>query len=185
MMADLTPAPATTLPRMVRPYISDARAGDGYRTALVLRERDDATRLFVPSRLAVVTVPRAGVEAATPVAYRPRVVRTNILAAVRLCRRHGRRFPRAATVEVLRRLGAARAAVDEAVAVEASPEAVAARERRAARAGRAPEVAAVATAIREKIDFQLAHGPTSSRGTLRPRRRPVPGAHPDQLALAL
>lgn len=128
------PAPAVALPRMVRPYISARRAGDAYRTALVL---------------------------------------------------HGRRFPREAKVEMLRRLGAARAAADGAVTIEASPEAVAAREHRAARVARAPEVAAVAAAIRDKIDFQLAHGPTSSRGTLRPRRRPVPGAHPDQLALAL
>lgn len=181
-MADRGP---TTPPRMVRPYISDARVGDGYRIAFVMRERGDAALLYVPSRLATVTVPKAAVEKAQGIAYRPRKVRENMLALARSYRRLGRRFPRAATVAVLRALGAARAAVDATVNVEASPEAVAARERRAARAECAPEVAAVAAAIRDKIEFQLAQGPVPGLDRSARRRRREARAHPDQLALAL
>jgi hypothetical protein len=176
-------ATATTPPRMVRPYISDARVGDGYRTAFVLCERGDTARLYVPSRLAVVTVPRTSVERASPVAYRPRVVRANILAGVRLRRRHGRRFPRTATIEVLRMLGAVKGVIEKTVNTEPLPEAVAASKRRAARAALAPEVAAVAAAIRAKVELQVAGepGPGPDRP---PRRRRGPDAHPGQLRLA-
>lgn len=93
----------------------DLRAGDGYRTALVLRGRGDAARLLVPGRLAVVAVPVTAIARAVPVACRPRVVRADILAAARLRRRHGRRLTREATVETLRRLDTAWAAVGGAV----------------------------------------------------------------------
>lgn len=180
-MAGTTPNP---LP-MVRPYISDARIGDGYRTAFVVRERGDAAVLFVPSRLATVTVPRSAVEKAQRIDYRPRKVRENMLALARTLRRAGHRFPRAATVGVLRTLGAGRAAVEEAVSVEASPEAAAARQRRAARAEIAPVVADVTAAIRAKVEFQLAQGPAPDPERAARRRRGKRHAHPDQLALAL
>lgn len=169
---------------MVRPYISDARVGDGYRTAFVVRERGDAALLFVPSRLATVTMPKAAVEKAQRIAYRPRRVRENMLALARTYRRIGHRFPKAATVAVLRSLGAARAAADEAISIEASPETIAARARRAVRAELAPEVAAVAAAIRAKIDLQLAEAPTRDPERPARRRRRETRAHPDQLALA-
>lgn len=168
---------------MVRPYISDARVGDGYRAAFVVRERGDAAVLFVPSRLATVTVPRSAVAKAQRIDYRPRKVRENMLSLARTLRRGGHRFPRAATVAVLRRLGAARAAAEEAVNVEASPEAAAARLRRAARAALAPVVADVRAAIRDKIEFRMAEGPAPERAPRRRRRERQ--AHPDQLALAL
>ena len=173
----------TARPAMILPYIVDARVGDGYRPAFVLETRADAVLLFVPSKLATVTVPQAVVARASVLSYQPRSVRERLLAQVRLHRQQGRRFPRKAAVEMLRRLGAAKAAIDETVTVAPLPAVLAERRRRTEEAARAADLAAVATAIREKIEFQLAEPAVMARPPVkRPRARSV---HPDQLVLAL
>ena len=172
----------TARPAMILPYIVDARVGDGFRPAFVLEERSDAAVLFVPSKLATVTVPKAVVAKASIVSYQPRRVRELLLAQVRLHRQQGRRFPRKAAVEMLRRLGAAKAAIDETVTVAPLPEVLAERRRRAGEAERAAELAAVVTAIREKIDLQLAEPPVLARPP--GKRHKVRHVHPDHLALA-
>ena len=168
--------------RMLRPYISDARIGDGYRTAFVLSEGGSTAVLYLPCELATVTVPLASLAKAKVITFRPKVVRGHMLARVRLYRRYGHRFPRKATVEVLRRLGAASAAVEATARTEPLPEVVAARERRIARAEQAIEVAQAVIAIREKIELQLTEEPALQPRSRKPRQRHV---HPDQLALAL
>ena len=125
--------------RMRHPYISDARIGDGYRTAFVLSEGASTAVLYLPYELATATVPLASLAKAKAIVYRPKVVRGHMLRRIRLYRRYGYRFPRKATVEVLRRLGAARMAIEATVATESLPEVVAARERRIARAEQAIE----------------------------------------------
>lgn len=174
----------TGRPAMILPYIVDARVGDGYRPAFVLALRQDVALLYVPSKLATVTVPMATVRKASVVSYQPRRVRERLLAQVRQHRQQGKRFPREATVKLLRRLGAAKAAIDETVTVPPSTEVLVARERRAMQVERAAELAGVATAIREKIDLQLVGPcPALPRPTApRSRQRYV---HPDQLALTL
>ena len=89
--------------RMLSPSISDARIGDGYRTAFVLRERASTAALYLPYELATVTVPLESLAKAKAIAYRPKVVRGHMLRRIRLYRRYCHRFPRKATVEVLRR----------------------------------------------------------------------------------
>ena len=173
----------TARPAMIMPYIVDARVGDGYRPAFILETRPDAALLFVPSKLATVTVPKAVVAKAHSVSYQPRSVRERLLAQVRLHRQQGKRFPRKAAVEMLRRLGATKAAIDETVLAAPLPEVMAARERRAGEAERAATLAAVVNAIREKVEFQLAEPPVQARPQAR-RARPR-YVHPDQLALAL
>lgn len=174
----------TARPAMILPYIIDARVGDGYRPAFILETRQDAVLLYVPSKLATVTVPKATVTKARVLSYQPRGVRERLLEQVRLYRKRGKRFPREATMELLWRLGAARAAIDETVTVPPSPEAVAARGRRAMQAERAAELAGVATAIREKIELQLAEPRPALPRPAAPRPRQC-YVHPDQLALAL
>lgn len=170
--------------RMIRPYISDPRTGDGYRAAFILKERGPSVLLYVPSLLLTVSVPKETIQKARPLPYRPRVVRTAILKRAKLYRRHGYRFPRQATVEVLQKLGAGRAAIVETVKTEPLREVIVARQRRIEQAERAAEMEGVVTAIRERIDWQLAQEPL-------PRQAPRPGrprtryVHPDQLALAL
>ena len=168
-------------PPMIRPYLSDARIGDGHRSAFVLRETEETAQLYVPSLLATVTVPRACVAKARRVGYRPRVVRANLLSLVRCYRRHGRRFPHQATVRLLRLLGATRAAIDAAMVVEPLPEVVEARARRAA-------CTALVAAIRARIEHQAAEAESDAF-----RAAPAshaqgcrrPGRHPDQMTLAL
>ena len=168
--------------RMLRPYISDTRIGDGYRTAFVLSERASTAALYLPYELATVTVTLASLARAKAIAFRPKVVRGHILRRVRLYRRYGHRFPRQATVEVLRRLGAASAAIEATVATEPLPEVAVARELRITRAEQAIEVAQAVIAIREKIELQLTEEPLPQPRSRKPRQRHV---HPDQLALAL
>lgn len=163
-------------PAMIRPYLSGARIGDGHRSTFVLRETDETALLYVPSRLATVTVPRACVEEAPRVGYRPRVVRANLLRLACSYRRYGRRFPHQATVRLLRLLGATRAAIDEVMAVEPLPEVVEARARRAA-------CTALVAAIRARIEHQAAEAKTLPAPHAQGCRRP--GTHPDQLTLAL
>lgn len=169
---------------MVRPYISDARIGDGYRIAFVLKERSETVLLYLPSELATVTIPAAILAKASQVTYRPRIVRANMLKRAKLYRRHGHRFPRKATVQVLQMLGAGRAAIEETVNAEPLPEVVAARAQRAMQAERAAELADAVTAIKARIDWQLAEQPKPAP-VVRPRRRRTPYVHPDQLALGL
>ena len=168
--------------RMLSPYISDARIGDGYRTAFVLNEGTSTAVLYLPYELATVTVTLASLAKAKVIAFRPKVVRGHMLRRVCLYRRCGHRFPRKATVEVLRRLGAGRVAIEATIATEPLPEVVAARERRIARAEQAVEVAQAVTAIREKIELQLTEEPVLQPRSRKLRQRHV---HPDQLALAL
>ena len=85
--------------------IDDWRIGDGYRPAFVLEEREETVLLFVQSKPATVSVPRAVAEKARQVSYQPRQVRSGILERARRFRQHGRRFPRKATVQMLRLLG--------------------------------------------------------------------------------
>lgn len=173
-------------PHMVRPYISDARIGDGYRIAFVLKERDETALLYLPSELATVTVPAATLAKASPVTYRPRVVRTNMLKRAKLSRRHGHRFPRKATVQVLQMLGAGRATIEETVSAEPLPEVVAARAQRATQAERAAELADAVAAIKARIDWQLAEEPkTRSRPVARLRKPRARYVHPDQLTLGV
>lgn len=167
---------------MIRPFISDARLGDGFRTAFILREHGETVTLYVPSELAAVTVPKAAITRAAEITYRPRVVRTNIIRRARLYRRHGHRFPREATVALLRLLGAKPSLVEETVATAPLPETTQARERRKAQAEQAAELAAAAASIRDKIEFHLANPTMPPLPPRRPRLRHV---HPDQLALAL
>ena len=83
---------------------------------------------------------------------------------------------------LLRRLGAARAAIEATVRTAPLPEVVAARERRIAGTEQAIEVAQAATAIREKIELQMSEEPLPQPRPREPRQCRV---HPDQLALAL
>ena len=168
--------------RMRHPYISDRRIGDGYRTAFVLSEGASTAVLYPPYELATVTVTLASLAKAKAIAFRPKVVRGHMLRRIRLYRRYGHRFPRQAMVEVLRRLGAARAAVEETVATVPLPEVLDARERRIVRAEQAIEVACAATAIREKIELQLTEEQAAQPRLRKLRQRHV---HPDQLTLAL
>ena len=167
---------------LVRVAFDDPRTGDGYRTAFLLAEHKERATLYVPSLLLGVTVPKARLAKAKAIAYRPKVVRGHMLRRIRLYRRYCHRFPRKATVEVLRRLGAASRAIEATVATEPLPEVVAARERRIVRAEQAIEIAHAVTAIREKIELQLTEEPVLQPRSRKPRQRHV---HPDQLALAL
>lgn len=175
-----------TRPTMIRPYIEDARLGDGFRTAFVLRDKPSRAVLFVPSLLATAEVPAESARNAKVIAYRPLVIRHHMLARARMMRTHGHRFPRAATVEVLRRLGAGRASIAEAVQAAPSPEVVAARERRSSRAERAEHEREVEAAIRDRMAFAARHPrpETPARPIPAPRRRRF-DPHPDQFALAL
>lgn len=171
-----------TRPAMIMPYISDARVGDGYRPAFVLSQRADCATLYVPSKLAAVTVPLRAVEKARAVSYRPRVVRDQLLERVRLYRQKGRRFPRKPTMELLRLLGAGRATIDETVSIPPLPETITARERRSMQVERRAELADIASAIRAKIDMQSVELPAPLPRPYRARARFI---HPDQLSLAL
>lgn len=170
----------TTRPVMIRPYIEDTRIGDGYRTAFVLREGRSRTVLFVPSLLATVEVPPERVRTAKAITYRPRVVRENMLTRARMMRTYGHRFPRRATVEILRWLGAGRASITEAVQAPPLPEVVATRARQRLQAEQAEQVRAVGAAIQARIVFAATHPPRRT-----PVRRRARQAHPDQLVLAL
>ena len=66
--------------RMRHPYIGDARIGDGYRTAFVLSEGASTAVLHLPYELATVPVPVASLAKAKAIAYRPKVVRSHMLA---------------------------------------------------------------------------------------------------------
>jgi hypothetical protein len=167
---------------MIMPYICDRRVGDGYRTAFLLKVNGETATLFVHSKLATVTIPRSAVEKARVVPYQPAQVRANILEKARYFRLHGKRFPRQPTMELLRMLGAGRAALDETVCAAPLPETIAARERRVMQIERRAELAGVVIAIREKIEMQPEEMPDPAPRTYRPRPRYV---HPDQLALAL
>lgn len=169
------------LPAMIRPFISSRQLGDAFRTAFVLAEEDETATLYVPSYLAVVTVPKASLAKAQAITYRPRRVRANMLARARLYRKHGHRFPRAATIRVLRMLGAGKAAIDAVVSAPPLPEVVAARARRSERRAQAAELSAAVAAIEAKIALQPAVREAASRPH-RPRLRTV---YPGQLALAL
>lgn len=169
-------------PTMLQAYICDRRVGDGFRTAFVLSDNGESVTLFVHSKLATVTVPRATVQKARAVPYQPAQVRANILAKARYFRQHGKRFPRQPTVELLRMLGTRKGAIDETVNAAPLPETVATRERRIMQAERRIELAGVVTAIREKIDMQPEEIPAPLPRPPRLRPRYV---HPDQLALAL
>lgn len=159
-----------------------ARFRNGFRTAFLVNERKNTANLYLPSELATVSVPKANLVKAKVIAYRPKVVRGHMLNRARLYRRHGHRFPRKATIEVLRRLGAGTAAIEATVPAEPLPEVITARERRLMRAEQAVEIAYVATAIRDKIELQPVEQPAAPP---RPRRSRQPYVHPDQLALGL
>lgn len=171
-----------TRPTMIFPYLSDRRVGDGYRTAFVLSVSTETATLFVHSKLVTLTVPRATMEKARTVPYKPAQVRAHILGKARYFRQHGKRFPRQPTMELLRRLGTGRGAIDEVVNAEPLPGTIAARGQRIMQAERRIELAAVLTAIRDKIDMQPEETPALPPKLPRPRPR---YAHPDQLALAL
>jgi hypothetical protein len=167
---------------MLRPYISDARIGDGYRTAFLMGESRETATLYLPSELATVSVPKASLVKAAVIAYRSKVVRRHMLKRARLYRRHGHRFPRKATIEVLSQLGAGTSTIEALVHTEPLPEVIAARERRALQAEQAIETAYVAAAIRTKIELQPAEQPAPPS---RSRRSRQPYVHPDQLVLGL
>lgn len=169
-------------PTMIFPYLSDRRVGDGHRPAFILSAGRETATLFVHSKLVTVTVPRSTIEKARIVPYKPSDVRIRILEKARYFRQHGKRFPRQPTMELLRMLGTGRGTIDETVNAEPLPETVAARERRFVQAERRIELAAVITAIREKIDMQPEEPPAPAARAHRSRLRYV---HPDQLALAL
>ena len=171
---------------MIQPYLSDRRVGDGYRPAFVLEERDETVLLFVQSKLATVSIPRAVAEKAHQVSYQPRQVRNRILERARYFRQHGRRFPRKATVRMLRLLGVGGKAIEETLTVGPLPDVIAAKERRVERAERAAALAGVVEAIRDKIE----HPPPEPsapppRSAIRSRRLRQRHVHPDQLDLAL
>ena len=172
-------------PVMVMPYITDARVGDGYRTAFVMKENGATAVLFVHSKLTAVTVPLATVQKAKRVPYKPAEVRARILTRARHYRQHGKRFPRQQTVDLLRRLGAARAAIEQTVNADPLPETLAARHRREEQAVQREVLAGVAAAIRDKIDFSPpASEPTERTRHAKPRKR-ARFVHPDQFALGL
>ena len=172
-------------PVMVMPYLDDARAGSGYRPAFLLKENGETAVLFVHSKLVTVTVPLATLSKAKRLPYRPADVRARILGRAKYYRQHGKRFPRRPTVELLRRLGAARAAIAETVGADPLPETVAAREQRLDQAMRREVLAGVVAAIRDKID----HAPPAPASAESPRhalpRRRARHVHPDQFALGL
>ena len=172
-------------PVMVMPYLDDARSGSGYRPAFLLKENGDNAVLFVHSKLVTVTIPLATLRKAKRLPYQPADVRTRILARAKHYRQHGKRFPRQPTVELLRRLGAARAVIAATVNAEPFPETVAAREERILQAIRREALAGVVAAIRDKID----HAPPAPARAESPRhatpRRRARHVHPDQLALGL
>ena len=169
-------------PTMLQAYICDKRVGDGFRPAFVLKDNGESVTLFVHSKLAMVTVPRAIVQKARPVSYQPAQVRANLLAKARYFRQHGKRFPRQPTVELLRMLGTRKGAIEEMVNAAPLPETLAGRERRIMQAERRAELAGVVTAIREKIDLEPEELPLPLPRPHRARPRYV---HPGQLALAL
>jgi hypothetical protein len=169
-------------PEMVRPYLSDPRIGDGYRNAFILARKRSTALLFIQTELVTVTVPLASLAKAKPLAYRPAYVRERILARVALYRRQGWRFPRTATIELLRRLGARKSLISETVNTPPLPEVLALRARRDERAAHAAELADAITAIRSRIELQAAEAPACAP---RPRRRRRHEPHRGQLALAL
>lgn len=172
-------------PVMVMPYLSDARAGDGYRPAFVIKENCETAVLFVHSKLVTVTVPLATLTQARRVPYRPADVRARILTKARYFRQRGKRFPRQQAMELLRHLGAARAAIDQTVGADPLPETVAASRRRLEQAVQREALAGVVAAIRDKID----HTPPAPEPIERPRhakpRQRARYVHPDQFALGL
>lgn len=172
-------------PVMVMPYLSDARAGDGYRTAFVIKENCETAVLFVHSKLVTVTVPLTTLTKARRLPYKPAEVRARILTKARYFRQRGKRFPRQPTVELLRRLGAARAAIDQTVNAEPLPETVAAKQRRIEQAEKREVLAGVVAAIRDKID----NTPPAPEPIERPRhaqpRKRARYVHPDQFTLGL
>jgi hypothetical protein len=172
---------------MIQPYLSDRRIGDGYRPAFVLEEREETVLLFVQSKLATVSVPRAVAEKARQVSYQPRLVRSRILERARYFRQHGRRFPRKATVQMLRLLGAGGRVIDETLTIGPLPDVAAARERRVERAERAAALAGVVETIRDKIKNQPPEpsAPPPGRAAKAPHRIRQRHVHPDQLDLAL
>lgn len=173
-------------PPMLRLYVSHARTGDGYRNVFVLSQRGETATVYVLGQLAAVPVPAASLGKAKPITYRPRVVRNNLLKRARLYRKYGHRFPRNATVQLLRMLGAGQATIDETVNAPALPEVAQARVQRAERTERLAEITAAATAIRERVTLQLEERPAVRDLPIHRRRRArVRYVHPDQLALAL
>lgn len=170
----------TDRPFMVRPYVSDPHVGDGFFPGFVLAERGENALLYLPSKLATVTVRRSALEKAQRLPYRPRVIRNNVLARAKLYRQHGHRFPRAATVQLLRLLGAGKATIEETVNVPMLPHVQAQRQARKAQAERAAEIGHAAIAIRQRIE----QAPLGVERPAVPRRR-TRQPHPDQLALEL
>lgn len=169
-------------PSMLWLYVSHPRTGDGYRAVFVLSDKGETATIYVLGQLAAITLPKASLEKAQAKPYRPHVVREQILKRARCCRKHGRRFPRAATVQLLHMLGAAGTVIEAAVRTPALPATLAAQAQRAVDAERRAQLAEVATAIRDKIEFQLANPPPALP---MPCRTPGRYPHPDQLALAL
>ena len=174
-----------TWPVMILPYLDDARAGSGYRPAFVMKENCETAVLFVPTKLVTVTVPLATLSKARRIPYKPADVRSRILTKARYCRQHGKRFPRQQTVALLRRLGAARAAIDQTVNADPLPETIAARHRREEQAVQREVLAGVAAAIRDKIDnTPPSPAPIERTRHAKPRQR-ARYVHPDQIALGL
>jgi hypothetical protein len=170
---------------MVMPYITDARVGDGYRTAFVMKERGETVLLFVHNKMVTVTVPLASVTKAARVPYKPAEVRSRILTNARYYRQHGKRFPRQQTVELLRRLGAARAAIEQTINTDPLPETIAAKNRRLEEAMKREVLAGVAAAIRDKIDNTPPTPEPIERPAHAKPRKPARHVHPDQFSLGL
>ena len=161
---------------MVRAALSGPRTGDGYHVAFILALRRDTAVFYVPSLLISVPVPRAGLEKAPVISYRPQVVRGHVLARARLYRRYGHRFSQGATVEVLRRLEARKALIEAMVRTVSLPEVVAACERTALRLEEettrpaAPETAAHSTPRSARA--RPVTGSSMGRGVQQPRFKP-------------
>lgn len=167
---------------MLRPYISDPGSVTATAPPSFSARAGGTATLYLPSELATLTVPKASLARAAVIPFRPKVVRGHMLKRARLYRRHGHRFPRKATIEVLRQLGAAVAVIEATVHAEPLPEVITARERRALQIEQAIETAYVAAAIRAKLELQPVARPAPLP---RPRRLRAPYVHPDQLALGL
>jgi septal ring-binding cell division protein DamX len=148
--------------QMIRAKI-ETRSLSGYYAAIVLSQGMTTADLLVPCYLEKVTVPVAEVEKAPCIAYRPTVVRRNLLARVQQARQLNQRFPKAEVMGVLAELGAAARTVTAVMNTAPATAAVERSLRRKAQAEKAAETRAAARSIADRVTFRLTDEATIAR----------------------